>query len=172
MAEPFVGQILLVGFNFAPVNYLSCNGAIQSISQNPTLYQLIGTTYGGDGVNTFGLPDLRGRVTVHQGQGAGLGNYLMGQPGGVENVTLNSKQMAQHSHNLLANPGTANALNPSLGVFGGSGSHQFYSNQAPAAAMNTGMVGMTGGNGPHPNLQPFQVCNWIIAQYGVFPSQG
>jgi microcystin-dependent protein len=100
-----------------------------------------------------------------------LGNYVIGQPGGAENVTLVSGQMAQHTHNLLSNPGTANANNPSLGVFGGSGSNQFYSDQAPATGMNTGMVGLAGGNLAHSNQQPFQVCNWIIALYGVYPSQ-
>src|ERR1035438_2981492 len=147
MATPFIGQILLVGFNFAPVNYLACDGSLQSISQNTTLYNLIGTTYGGDGVNTFGLPDLRGRVTVHQGQGVGFSNYTMGQQGGVENVTLVLGQMAQHTHNLMANPGGANSNTPTNAVFAGTGGNQFYSDQAPAAAMNTSMVSLAGGNG-------------------------
>jgi microcystin-dependent protein len=171
MATPFIGQILLVGFNFAPINYLACDGSLQQISDNTTLFNLIGTTYGGDGVRTYGLPDLRGRVTVHQGQGTGLGPYVMGQLGGVENVTLVSAQMTQHTHNLMANPGGANLNNPTNAIFAGTGSNLFYSDQAPATALNTGMVSSAGGNQPHSNQQPFQVCNWIIAQYGIYPTQ-
>jgi len=160
----------LVGFNFAPVNYAICNGAVQQISQNDTLFSLIGTTYGGDGVSTFNLPDLRGRVTIHQGQGAGLSTYVTGQTGGVENVTLLTPQLPSHTHLVMANPGGANATNPLNLVFAGGGQNKPYSDQAPAAAMNNSMVSMTGGSQPHSNQEPFLACNWIIALYGIYPS--
>src|SRR5262244_2437427 len=98
MADPFLGQVIAVGFNFAPVNWALCNGQLLNISQNDALFNLLGTTFGGDGVNTFGLPDLRGRVPVNQGTGQGLGTYVMGQVGGSESVTLIASNLPQHTH--------------------------------------------------------------------------
>jgi microcystin-dependent protein len=167
----YVGEIVLVGFNFAPVGFNACNGALVSISQNDTLYSLIGTTFGGDGVSTFQLPDLQGRVSIHQGTGVGLSGYVMGQRGGVETVTVLSPQMPLHTHALSASSADATVSDPSNAYFAGAGQSKFYSDQAPANAMNVGMVNSMGGNQPHTNLQPFATCNWIISLFGVYPPQ-
>jgi len=171
VSQPYIGQILLVGFNFAPQGFLTCDGASLPISEYDALFTLLGTTYGGNGVSTFNIPDLRGRVTVHQGQGSGLGSYAMGQTGGAENVTVVSAQMPLHTHGVLANPAGATSNNANNLVFAGGGQNKPYSDQPPASPMNTGMVSAVGGNQPHTNQQPFLVCNWIIAWAGIFPTQ-
>jgi microcystin-dependent protein len=171
MSQPFVGEIRLVGFNFAPVNWQFCAGQIVAISQNDTLFNLIGTTYGGDGQQTFGLPDLRGRVPVHTSSSQGL---PIGLIGGVENVTITTNTYPTHTHNLYGSTTTSSGLaSPSGNLTGATA--PIYRDGAPnsASAMNSAMIGIAqGGNLPHNNLQPFQVLNWIIAMYGVYPSQG
>ncbi len=171
MGTPYVGQLLLVGFNFAPVNWNLCNGATLPISQYDTLFALIGTTYGGDGQNTFNVPDLRGQVTMHMGTGPGLSPYVIGQRGGVEGVTLTGNQMTTHTHTLFGSTAGATANNPNNAIFAGGGQNKPYSDQAPSSPMNPAMVSQAGGNQPHTNLQPFLACNWIISLFGVFPSQ-
>jgi microcystin-dependent protein len=171
MSTPYIGEVRLVGFNFAPVGWALCNGSLIPISENSTLYNLIGTTYGGDGVNTFGIPNLQGRIPIHQGTLAGGGTYVIGQPGGVEAVTVGLTQFPIHNHALMAssNPGTGN--NAANNVVGNG--LKVYLNEAPATAMNAAMVGSSGGgNQPHDNLQPYQVLNWIISLFGIYPAQG
>jgi microcystin-dependent protein len=171
MSTPFVGEVRLVGFNFAPVSWSFCNGQLVSISENATLYNLIGTTYGGDGQSTFGLPNLQGRIPIHQGTNSFGTTYVIGQTGGVETVTIGANQYPAHTHSLMAsknstgsNTATGNVVNSGLTA---------YTTEAPNSAMLAAQVGSNGGgNQPHSNLQPYLVLNWIIAQFGVYPSQG
>jgi microcystin-dependent protein len=170
--QVFVGQLLLVGFNFAPVGWAFCNGALVPISQYEALFNLIGTTYGGDGQNTFGLPDLRGRTPIATGQLQGGGNYVLGQPGGAENVTIASSNYPTHNH--LVNGVSSGATSSSPGGMTLAGSRSIYvNNTAASVALNPAMVGPsipTAGGGPHANLQPYQTLNWIISLYGIFPT--
>ena len=171
MSQPYVGALALVGFNFAPVGWQICDGSLLSIAENLTLYQLIGTTYGGDGQNTFAVPDLRGRVPIHQGQLPGGGNYGIGQLAGVEQVTLTQQQMPGHTHTLLCSANPQNSSAPG-GAYLAATAGNKYSSGTPAAAMASTMVGNDGGGQPHDNRQPYLTLNWIISLYGIFPSQG
>lgn len=172
MGSPFVGELRLVGFNFAPVNWAQCQGQLLAISQNTTLFQLIGTTYGGDGQNTFALPNLASRIPVHQGTGSSNTPYVMGQTGGAESVTINLNQFPQHNHAAVVAGSPQSTSNSPSGNILCSG-QQIYGNQPPPDAMNSGMIGVwNGGNQPHSNLQPFLALNWIISLFGIFPSQG
>ena len=174
MSQPYIGQIITVGFNFAPINWALCNGQTLPISQFDTLYNLIGTTYGGDGVTNFALPDLRGRAPIHQGQGQGLSNYVLGQKAGVENVTLTGPQNASHNHGLAANAAVGGASNPTgsavLAQAAASGD-TIYSSAAPSAAtlVSASISNTTGGGQPHENRQPLLVVNYCIALYGLYP---
>jgi microcystin-dependent protein len=171
MSTPYVGEVRLVGFNFQPSGWNFCNGALISIAENSTLFALIGTTYGGDGQQTYGLPNLQGRTPIHQGQNSLGGNYVLGQGGGVENVTISPNQYPLHTHTLLgsSNPGTSNSPTGNLPA-GYSGA---YSAGAPVSAltMNNSILLGSGGNQPHSNMQPYLVLNWVISFFGVFPSQ-
>jgi len=170
MSEPFVGELRLVGFNFAPVDWMQCQGQLIAISENSTLYNLIGTTYGGDGQQTFQLPDLRSRIPVHMGSLSGGSTYVLGQTGGVETVTISLNQIPSHNHSaaVAANAQSASAspLNsiPCQGV-------QVYATEAPVEAMAASSVSNVGSSLPHTNLQPFLALNWIISMYGIYPSQ-
>lgn len=169
--DQYVGQILLTGFNFAPLDWHFCDGSLLPISQYDALFNLIGTTYGGDGVNTFALPDLRGRTAVGQGTGQGLSTYIMGQRAGTENVTITSQTYPQHTHSLSGTSVTGDAQNPSGSLL--AVGQTVYRAEAPTLTMNPIMCGPAAGLGnPHENRQPYQVCNWIIALFGVFPSRG
>ena len=173
MSEPFVGQVIAVGFNFAPVGWALCQGQLLPISQNAALFSLLGTTYGGDGQSTFGLPDLRGRAALGMRQGSGLQPYVMGQPGGVESVTLTANQFASHTHALQA-AATATTATPGSGVV--LGTPAAATPTYAAAGTATQLVGSTvspapGSNGPHENRQPSLAINYIIALFGIFPSQ-
>jgi microcystin-dependent protein len=169
MSQAYVGEVRLVGFNFAPVGWAICNGAQQSIAENSTLFNLIGTTYGGNGQTTFNLPDLRGRIPIHQGSN-GVSTYVIGATGGVETVTITLNQFPAHSH-LLLGSGTAASSNIPTNNTLGSGVSA-YITAAPASAMNNAMIGFSGGGSqPHNNLQPFLVLNWVISLFGVYPSQ-
>lgn len=167
MAEPFIGQLLCVGFNFAPSGWALCNGQLISISQNTALFSLLGTQFGGNGQTTFGLPDLRGRIPLGQGQGPGLSNYDIGQMGGSESVTLTTAQLPAHNHSVSANSGDANNGSPANTFPSGGGAY----NTATNKAMNPAMTGQAGGSQPHGNLQPYLALNWIIALEGIFPSR-
>lgn len=174
MATPFIAEIRMFGGTFAPRQYAFCNGQLISIAQNTALFALIGTTYGGNGTTTFGLPDLRGRVPVHQGQGPGLSNYVLGQQSGVENVTLQTSQIPAHNHTAsgLAAPG--NQTSPGgatwATISAGRNPLPLYSNQG-GVLMNTTAVGATGGGQPHENMKPFLAITFIIALQGIFPSR-
>ena len=170
MSTPYIGEIRTVGFNFAPIGWAFCAGQVMAISQNEVLFSLIGTTYGGDGVQTFRLPDLQGRVPVSSGQGSGLSNYVIGQVGGSETVTLTSANLPSHNHLVAADSGPATALSP-VGALPSKGVRSVYSNNAPNAMMGQQAIANSGSNLPHDNLMPCTVISYIIALEGVFPSQ-
>src|SRR5437016_6330681 len=168
MSSPYVGQLLLVPYNFAPVGWAFCQGQLLSIAENSTLFNLIGTTYGGDGQTTFALPDLRGRTTIGTGQGPGLSNFVIGQAGGAEEVTLTPAQLPAHTHPAIGSSTAANSVNAG-GCVPGSGQTIYRQNATPAA-MLPNMCSTVGGSQPHNNLQPYNTLNWIISLFGVFPS--
>jgi microcystin-dependent protein len=169
--DQYVGQILLAGFNFAPFGWAFCDGSLVSISNYQALFALIGTTYGGDGVSTFALPDLRGRTVINQGSGPGLSTYVIGQIGGVESVTINSTTYPMHNHTLSGTSDGGNAQNPNGAVV--ATGQNIYKAEAPPETFNGIMCGQAPGSSlPHENRQPFQVCNWIIALDGIFPPRG
>ncbi|HSC54238.1 MAG TPA: tail fiber protein [Phnomibacter sp.] len=176
-SEPYIGEIFMAGMNFAPVGYLACNGSLVSIAENETLFSLIGTTFGGDGVTTFGLPNLSGRVPVGQGQGAGLTNKIIGETGGVESVTLLTTQIPAHMHNLnAASSNAGNSSTPTNGFLANSGTldMEYLTPQTPAAttvAMNAGSIGAAGSSLPHNNIQPCLAINFYIAAFGIYPTQ-
>jgi microcystin-dependent protein len=180
MSDPYLGEVRMFGGNFAPQGWALCNGQTLAISENDALFVLLGTTYGGDGQTTFGLPDLRGRVPMHQGTGQGLSPRVMGQIGGEESVTITMTTMPAHSHGVnattaagsLSGPGpTALPATPTGGTAATSlyvvpGTSSFV--QAPMAATS---IGYTGGNQPHDNMMPFLCATFIIALQGIFPSR-
>jgi len=167
--EPYVGQISMAGFNFAPRGWALCNGQLLSIAQNTALFSLLGTQFGGNGQTTFGLPDLRGRVPVHQGQGPGLTNRVMGETAGEETVTLLQTEMPQHTHLVSASSTDSTLKNPTGNFLGGTAS-PIYSTTANNV-MSPQVNQLTGGNQPHDNMQPYQVISFIIAMEGIFPSR-
>jgi microcystin-dependent protein len=175
MAEPFLGQIIAVGFNFAPVGWELCQGQLLPIAQNTALYQLVGTTYGGDGQNTFALPDLRGRVAISQGQGPTLSNYTVGQSAGSESVVLTATQNAAHAHPLMASSQTGTSITPDNTSALAAGSEpkvNVYDKVAPTTSLAPGSITSSGSGGPHENRQPFVTINYIIATAGQFPPRG
>lgn len=173
MAEPYIGQIILAGFNFAPLGYAKCDGQLLSIAQNTALFSLLGTTFGGDGQTTFALPDLRGRAPIHQGQGPGLSSKTMGEVSGSETVTLISSQMPTHTHTVRALSTNGNLKSPAGNIPANvqGTSTNIYSAAAADTNMKTTMIGTAGGNQPHENMQPFLVINFCIATEGIFPSR-
>ena len=190
MSEGYVGQIILVGFNFAPVGWAFCNGQVLQIADYTALFNFIGTTYGGDGNATFALPDLRGRIPVGPGPGPGLQNYFLGETGGSETTTLTVQQLAAHTHTGSSSAFTAttrcksgpgNQRTPEGNVHAGeaAGATMPYSSAAPNAAMSANAVGVSGpvtaasvgGSQPHDNLQPFLTLNFCISLFGTFPNQ-
>jgi microcystin-dependent protein len=172
MADPFLGEIRLFGGNFAPQGWALCNGQLLSISQNTALFSILGTTYGGDGIQTFALPNLQGRVPIHWGQGAGLSAYNLGQSGGSENVTLLVNQIPAHSHLVSSDAGDQGASShPNGQLLASSGATSIYNNNADST-MNPAMIQNTGGSQPHPNVQPYLCVTFIIALQGIFPSRG
>lgn len=166
MSQPFVGEIRMFAGNFAPVGWAFCQGQLLPISENPTLFQLIGTTYGGDGQNTFALPDLQSRVPVHVGPG-----FALGQAAGVETVTLTTSQIPAHGHAPLCLSSAGSQASPANGVWASPSAGTIYSNAAPSLSMAPAAVGSSGGSQPHDNMLPFLVVNFIISLFGVFPSQ-
>ena len=168
MATPFLGSILIVGFNFAPRGFAFCNGQLLPISQNTALFSLLGTTYGGNGQTTFALPDLQGRVPIHPGQGAGLSNYFQGQVGGEESHTLLQNELPAHSHTARGTTSDPTQSNPTDGLPAVTST---YANAMADAPMNTNMITPTGGGQPHNNIQPYLALNFVIALQGIFPSR-
>ena len=169
MSDQYVGEVRLVGFNFAPIDWAFCNGAVQSIAENSVLFNLIGTIYGGNGTTTFNLPDLQSRIPIHQGTASTGTTYIIGQPSGVENVTIGINQYPSHNHSMMASTNTGGSNAPANNVV--NSGLTVYSTDAPSNPMIPAMVGQSGGNVPHNNLQPYLVLNWIIALYGVYPTQ-
>lgn len=164
MAQPFVGEIRMFAGNFAPAGWMFCEGQLLPISENETLFNLIGTTYGGDGQSTFALPDLRGRVPVHQGNG-----FILAETGGAEEITLTVNQIAAHSHPLLAANIVSNDPNPASNVLAESLVASLYQSGTPAAAMAPQSIGSIGGSQPHTNFQPYLCVDFIISLFGIFP---
>jgi len=185
MSQPYVGEIILVGFNFAPAGWAFCDGQLMAISQNETLFNLIGTTYGGDGVNTFALPDLRGRTPIAQGSGTGT-SYVIGQTLGSEGVSLLATTIPAHTHTLdvsaftatfQAKNGLANQFTPAGNLPAVEASLRTYTIAGADSNMNAGMIALggntaaAGGSQAHNNLQPYLTLNYCIALFGVFPTQ-
>jgi microcystin-dependent protein len=170
MATPFLGEILIVGFNFAPPGYAFCDGQLLPINQNTALFSLLGTTYGGDGVQTFALPNLQSRIPLHFGQGSGLTPYNEGDTAGAEAVTLTPAQLPTHTHPLQGTTNLASSRDPGGNVLAVT-QHTIYDNSA-ATPMAAGTVGANPtSNFPHDNLQPYLAVNFIIALQGIFPSR-
>lgn len=165
MAQPYVGEIRIFAGNFAPAGWMFCDGSIQSIAENETLFQLIGTTYGGDGQSTFALPDMRGRLPVHQGNG-----FTLAQTGGVEQVTLNIQQLPSHTHTFQATNNLADSPSPQGNLLGVSSNTNVFFSDTPNVSMNGTMVSLVGGNQPHDNFQPYLCLDFIISLFGIFPS--
>ncbi|HKE74978.1 MAG TPA: tail fiber protein [Acidimicrobiales bacterium] len=167
--EPFLGQIQLFGFGWAPVGWALCNGQLLSISSNTALFSLLGTTYGGNGQTTFGLPDLRGRVPVGQGQGPGLSNYDLGEVAGVENVTLINTQMPAHGHAVQGSAG-ATSKGPAGLVPGFNAAGAIYAT-GDGTQMAGNMIGASGNGQAHENRQPYLGACYCIATEGIYPSR-
>jgi microcystin-dependent protein len=166
MSEPYVGEIRLFAGSFAPVGWAFCDGQTMAIASNEVLFNLVGTTYGGDGQSTFALPDLRGRVPVHQGNG-----YVQGGSGGAETVTLTAAQLPAHRHAMLASTTAASAAHGPSEVLGSSAAMRLYGTGTPSMAMDPNAITPAGGGQPHENMPPFVALNYIIALYGIYPSQ-
>jgi len=165
MAQPYVGEIRMFAGNFAPAGWMFCDGQLLPISENETLFQLIGTTYGGDGQETFGLPDLRGRIPIHQGNG-----FILAETGGSEEITLTVQQIASHTHALLATNAAANSTTAATHVTAKPDKSMYRPGPAtvPMAAQ---AIGPAGGSQPHNNFQPYLCVDFIISLFGIFPSQ-
>lgn len=167
MAQPYVGEIRMFGGNFAPAGWMFCEGQLLPISENETLFQLIGTTYGGDGQSTFALPDLRGRIPIHNGNG-----FILAETGGAEEVTLTPQQIPVHTHAFLCSGNNADSTQPTnnvagvISVFGVTG----YGTDLPATTLNAGTVSPVGGSQPHTNFQPYLCVDFIISLFGIFPT--
>ena len=166
MSQPFIGEIRMFGGNFAPAGWAFCNGQLMAISENDALFTLIGTTYGGDGQETFGLPNLQGRLPMHQGSG-----FTIGQSAGVEQVTLTTQQLPIHSHPMAASLNNAQASTVAGNVVGQVGATQIYREVPAAVAMANQACTIVGGSQPHENMQPYLCVSFIISLFGIFPTQ-
>jgi microcystin-dependent protein len=165
MAQPYVGELRMFAGNFAPAGWQFCDGTLLAISENETLFQLIGTTYGGDGQSTFAVPDLRGRIPLHQGNG-----FVLAQNGGAEQVTVTVSQIPAHSHPFLASSDNASSANASGNVLAQTPSYTPYiSGFAPATNLAPASISSTGGSQPHTNFQPYLCVEFIISLFGIFP---
>lgn len=173
MSEAYVGEIRPFAGNFAPAGWALCDGSLLPIADNQALFALIGTTFGGNGQTTFGLPDLRGRCPIHQGTGAGLSPYTIGQPVGVETVTLTTAQMASHTHSFGGTTAAGNTPTPGATVVPASTPSGFpiYDGTANPVALSSQAVTTAGGSTPHDNRQPYLAITYIISLFGIFPSQ-
>jgi microcystin-dependent protein len=172
MAQPYVGEIRMFAGNFPPAGWMFCDGTQLAISENETLFQLIGTTYGGDGQETFNLPDLRGRVPIHQGTNPGTGTtFTLGEQAGAESVTLTVQQIPQHNHALMATTAIGTQANPGGNLLANSQGPQPYIQENPDNSLNPQTLTQVGGSQPHENRQPYLGVNFIISLFGIFPSQ-
>ena len=164
MAQPYVGEIRMFAGNFAPAGWMFCEGQLLPISENETLFQLIGTTYGGDGESTFALPDLQGRIPLHQGNG-----FILAETGGAEEITLTVSQMPAHTHAFIATDNQAISQLPGNNVPGQS-TGQVYTSANSPIAISPQAIGISGGSQPHSNFQPYLCVDFIISLFGIFPS--
>jgi microcystin-dependent protein len=164
MAQPYVGEIRMFAGNFAPAGWMFCEGQLLPISENETLFQLLGTTYGGDGQSTFALPDLRGRLPLHQGNG-----FTLAETGGAEEITLTVSQIPAHSHPFLAADATAAGANPQTALLA-KPTASIYNAGTNPVNMAAQVVGSVGGSQPHTNFQPYLCVDFIISLFGLFPS--
>jgi len=165
MAQPYVGEIRMFGGNFAPAGWLFCEGQLLPISENETLFQLIGTTYGGDGESTFQLPDLRGRLPIHRGNG-----FILAETGGAEEITLTVNQIPAHTHPFVVNSGQGSSPNPENNLLGGSPNVDVFIQDVANVALAPTSVSPVGGSQPHTNFQPYLCVDFIISLFGIFPS--
>jgi microcystin-dependent protein len=170
MSSPYIGEIRMFAGNFAPLGWMMCEGQLLPISENDVLFNLIGTTYGGDGQETFQLPDLRGRLPIHQGQGIGGSNYIIGQNGGVEEVTLTVNQIPVHGHWAQGTSADADRRNPKNALLAKS-TEAAYAAPGATTQMNASLSDVSGGSQPHTNFQPYLCVNFIISLFGIFPNQ-
>jgi microcystin-dependent protein len=168
MAQPYVGEIRMFAGNFAPAGWMFCEGQLLPISEYETLFNLIGTTYGGDGQSTFALPDLRGRIPLHFGNG-----FTLAETGGVETITLTVQQIPAHSHGLLCSKASGNTTSPANAVPAPANAAPTlpYGTDAPQGSLSSSSVTATGGSQPHDNFQPYLCVDFIISLFGIFPSQ-
>ena len=164
MAQPYVGEIRMFAGNFAPAGWMFCEGQLMPISEYETLFNLIGTTYGGDGQSTFALPGLRGRIPIHMGNG-----FILAETGGAESITLTSSQIPSHSHAMLASTDVPSQANPQSNVTGQAAT-KLYRSGNPSVLLNPGAIGPVGGSQPHDNFQPYLCVDFIISLFGIFPS--
>jgi microcystin-dependent protein len=172
MAEPYIGEIRIFAGNFPPLGWEFCAGQLLPIEGNEVLFQLIGTTYGGDGQNTYALPDLRGRLPLHQGTGSGLSSKVIGQNGGVETITLNNNQIPVHGHTLLVSGDVGTQASPENNLLAQLPPATTKLYRAPTGTVATSPpLGSSGGSQPHSNFQPYLCLNFIISMFGIFPSQ-
>jgi len=171
MADPFVAEIRIFPFNFAPKGWAFCNGQLLPLSQNTALFSLLGTTYGGDGKSNFGLPDMQGNVPMHPGQGPGLSLHDLGETGGTDTVTLLESEMPWHSHTMMANINNADlaAPSPARGLARANPGQAYSANTTNLANFSDQVVAPAGAGQPHNNLQPYLTCNFCIALQGVYP---
>ncbi|MDC8011168.1 phage tail protein [Tahibacter soli] len=166
MAQPYVGEIRMFGGNFPPAGWMFCNGQLLPISENETLFQLIGTTYGGDGESTFALPNLQGRVPLHQGNG-----FILAETGGAESITLTTQQIPSHNHAVIASTTQAQNQQPTSAIFAQAPTLQAYLTEASSNNFGPATtITMTGGSQPHENMQPYLCVSFIISLFGIFPS--
>lgn len=171
MSEPFVGEIRMFAGNFAPLGWAFCDGQLLAVSQNDALFSLFGTIYGGDGRTTFGLPDLRGRVPIHAGQGPGLSPRRLGAKGGAEAVTVTANQLPSHGHPLQATDDLGSTSNPAGNLLAKSTTADAYINETASSPMNSASVTAAGGSQAHNNLMPFLCVHFIVALFGIYPSR-
>jgi microcystin-dependent protein len=172
MSSPYIGEIRLFGGSFAPAGWALCQGQLMPISQNDTLFNLIGTTYGGDGQETFAIPNLSGRVPVHQGQGPGISqSYQIGEMAGVEQVTLTTQQIPVHNHAVLVSQDIGTQTSPSGQLYAQNTQILLYTQDTASKFFNPSMIAPQGGSQPHENMQPFLVITYILSLFGIFPSQ-
>jgi microcystin-dependent protein len=173
MTQPYMGQIMLTPYNFAPKFFAQCNGQLMAISQNNALYSLLGVFYGGDGVTTFALPDLRSRTPIGMGSAPSGTTYTIGQKSGSENVTLADSQIPAHVHTSNYSTASATARTPVNGLYGDTGARSIYVNAStsPQVQLNPATVSGGGSNTPHNNLQPYTTLNFCIALSGIFPTR-
>jgi microcystin-dependent protein len=172
MSTPYIGEIRMFAGTFAPVGWALCHGQLIAISENDTLFNLIGTTYGGDGQETFALPDLRGRAPAHYGQGPGISqSYVIGEPFGVEEVTLTVQQIPVHGHALQAHPSGGESASAEGRLLASAPGSSLYVRDTPATDIAPAPVGTAGGSQPHENRMPYLTVNFIISLFGIFPTQ-